>query len=75
MYWLEEHASAYHFNSDYEFRGELSDDEFKNLDFDKLWDLVAPDLKGLIKNYLEAYNGTDGNQVWSCDGNYEVRSE
>lgn len=65
-YWFSENASAYHFASNYEFQGELNDDEFKNLDLDKIWDLVAPDLKNYVKDYLEGYESNDGEQVWKA---------
>ncbi len=37
---------------DWDFDGTISNEEFENLDLNKLWDLVAPDLKDLIKEHL-----------------------
>ena len=66
--WFEKHASYYEFNSNEEFNEKLDDDEFKNLDLDKLWEIVGPYLKDLIKDYLECYESDDGEQVWEAQG-------
>lgn len=67
LVWLRDNAGDYNFESNLQFKGILSDDEFKNLDLDKLWDLVAPNLKDLIKDYLWSYQSTDSypKGVWS----------
>ena len=63
--WFEEYASAFsNFEPNEEFCDTLDDDEFKNLDLDKLWEIVGPHLKDLIKEYLECYEGSNGEQVW-----------
>ena len=66
--WFEEYASAYNFEPNGQFFRELDDDKFKNLDLDKLWELVGPHLKDLIKEYLEYYEGDGGEQVWRAKG-------
>ncbi len=62
--WFEEYASAYKFEPDLQFSGELDDDKFKKINLDKLWDLVSPHLKDLVKNYLEYYVGSTGDEIW-----------
>lgn len=67
LVWFRDNAGEYNFESNLQFDEILSDDEFKNLDLDKLWDLVAPNLKDLIKDYLRFYQSTDSYpaHVWS----------
>lgn len=67
LVWFRDNAGDYNFESNLQFDEILSDDEFKNLDLDKLWDLVAPNLKDLIKDYLRFYQSTDSYPayVWS----------
>ena len=64
--WFKEYASAYNFEPNGQFLRELDDDKFKNLDLDKLWELVGPCLKDLIKEYLESYQGSAGETIWFC---------
>lgn len=65
--WFKEYASAYKFEPDLQFSNKLDDDAFKNLDLDKLWDLVSPHLKDLIKDYLEYYVGSTGDEIWKYE--------
>lgn len=66
--WFYNHATGYEFESELQFKGVLSDDKFKSLDLDKLWEIVGPHLKDLIKEYLEGYEGDAGEQLWRAQG-------
>jgi len=55
MSWFRDNAGPYNFEPDIQFKGILSDDEFKYLDMDTLWKLVADDLQSLIEDYLLSY--------------------
>ena len=52
--WLEYKASSEYFfeNQPDVLTDELPNDKFKELDLDRLWDLVAPRLKDLITGYV-----------------------
>lgn len=65
--WLRDNASYYNFEPDVQFKDILSDDEFKYLDLDTLWKLVAPDLQNLVEDYLRFYK----DKVW--DGSAALR--
>ena len=77
LVWFRDNAGDYNFESNLQFDEILSDDEFKNLDLDKLWDLVAPNLKDLIKDYLRFYQSTDSYPayVWSPKPDIIVQKE
>ena len=71
LVWFRDNAGPYNFEPDIQFKGILSDDEFKYLDIDTLWKLVAEDLQILIKNYLRHYkdnlwNGSAALRYVSC---------
>lgn len=67
LVWFRDNASSYNFEPDIQFKDVLSDDEFKYLDLDKLWKLVAPHLQNLVEDYLRYYK----NGLW--DGSAALR--
>ncbi len=67
LVWFRDNASYYNFEPDRQFKGILSDDEFKYLDLDKLWKLVAPNLQNLVEDYLRFYK----DKLW--DGSAALR--
>lgn len=51
--WFEEYASVYEFDGRKEFE-DFSLEDMKSVDVEQLWDSVAPTLKKLVAEYVEA---------------------
>lgn len=50
--WFENYASVYEFDSRIQFE-DISLEDLKKVNIEQAWELIAPKLKDLVKNYVE----------------------
>lgn len=50
--WFDNYASSYEFDSRIQFE-DISLDDLKKVDTEKMWEILAPKLKELVSSYVE----------------------